>query len=167
MENLALNVIENVASASALIAFQGPLSSKKGGYTVHKPFSLWDLLQEPGEGICLCVWGGAVLGGPTAGILGRQISEQSPQHWSMLCPHSRLGPGTCGSWAKHLVPRARSHWEEARAFSLVSGLECGRMQVFYEACSMNICHWPFGLLKLTISLVISTTSFQCPLTLPS
>lgn len=55
----------------------------------------------------------------------------------------------------------------SQSFQPVSGLECGRMQVFYEACSMNICHWPFGLLKLTISLVISTTSFQCPLTLPS
>lgn len=60
------------------------------------------------------------------------------------------------------IPSGRS-----QSFQPVSGLECGRMQVFYEACSMNICHWPFGLLKLTISLVISTTSFQCPLTLPS
>lgn len=128
MENLALNVIENVASASALIAFQGPLSSKKEVilFISHSVYGI--LLQEPGEGVCLCVCG---VGGSTWRSNSRNSGKADIRTvstaWSMLCPHSRLGPGTCGSWAKHLVPRARSHLEEARAFSLSLGwnvVEC-------------------------------------------
>lgn len=72
----------------------------------------------------------------------------------MLCPqglHSSIGPEISGSWAEHLLLKARSYLKAARAFSLVSALEYTGTQVFCQVCSRNMSPWPTGPLNLAIS----------------
>lgn len=82
------------------------------------------------------------LGGPTAGVLGRQMSDHSPQHGALFVPTGYTS-GTSGFWEKHIGPRARSHLEAVRAFSLVSELGRSRTRMLYQACSVNmlLTHW--------------------------
>lgn len=116
------------------------------------------LLQEPGEGVC---GGQTVLGGPTAGVLGRQMSDHSPQDGAHFVPTGYTSC-TSGFWEKHIGPRARSCLEAARAFSLVSELGRSRTQMFYQACSVNmlLTHWPSRANHIL-------SDFHCLLQMPS
>lgn len=139
LEKLALNVIESAASASALIGFQGPLSGDRG-YSIHKPSRLWDFTAGAWR---RCVWRAGGTWRSHSRSSGKADVRPFSTAWSTLCPH-RLHSGTSGFWEKHIGPRARSHLEAVRAFSLVSELGHSRTRMFYQACSVNmlLTHWP-------------------------